>query len=131
MNWVKTGRYLGVIFSTLIIFLCGAAVVWAFSWDAPSRVTGAQNAEPILRALNRYQRVKGVYPNRLNDLVAGGYLDSIPKPGLTFQRYVYDYGMGINNMGIDYLYLGFIVPGPHWFCYDLARQQWEDHDDDC
>ena len=95
-------------------------------------VTRERDARAIIDALDAYLEKEDLYPDDLQQLVDGGYLDVIPEPRIGF-GFLYDGAFRYQNFGMSFI-LEF--PAPRWVeCaytppYDDDYEDEEEEDDE-
>lgn len=92
---------------------------WDYYWTREHR------AGELIDALQRYYNKEQVYPDELDELVTGHYLDALPQPDIGF-GFLYDGKFRYRSFGTSYI-LEF--PAPRWVeC--AYSPPYEDEDDD-
>jgi hypothetical protein len=92
---------------------------WDYYWTREHR------AGELTDALQRYYDKEQVYPDELDELVSGGYLDALPEPDIGF-GFLYDGSFRYRSFGTSYI-LEF--PAPRWVeC--AYSPPYEDEDDE-
>jgi hypothetical protein len=84
-----------------------SAEAWA-RWDYYT--TREHRAGELIDAMQRYYEKEDIYPDELDELVAGGYLDRLPEPAIGF-GFLYDGRFRYRSFGTSYI-LEF--PAPRW-----------------
>jgi hypothetical protein len=102
----KRALHLGVGTALVALpLLTGEA--WA-RWDY--YLTREHRAGELIDAMEQYYEKEEIYPDELDELVAGNYLDALPEPSIGFP-FLYDGSFRYRSFGTSYI-LEF--PAPRW-----------------